>query len=159
MTRRFNYRRVKIHRNYEIAELAALIGAHRQTICRWIAAGLPTTEPRRPHLVRGIDFRAFMRAHEPIKQHCQPGEFYCLGCRAPRRPAGEMAHYVPRTATRGALSGICPTCDKMIYRAMSIASIGQIGGGLDITFSKAERRLSDSSEALSNVALKQDQQT
>jgi hypothetical protein len=70
-----------------------------------------------------------------------------------------MAHYVPRTAARGALSGICPTCDKMIYRAVSIAKIGQIGGGLDITFSKAERRLSDSPEALSNVALKQDQQT
>src|SRR5277367_1126862 len=81
MARRFKYRRVKIHRNYEIAELAALIGAHRQTICRWIAAGLSTTESRRPHLIRGIDFRAFMRAREPIKQHCQPGEFYCLGCR------------------------------------------------------------------------------
>jgi hypothetical protein len=138
MARRFNYRRVKIHRNYEIAELAVLIGAHRQTICRWIAAGLPTTESRRPHLIRGIDFHAFMRAREPIKQRCQPGEFYCLGCRAPRRPAGEMAHYVPRTATRGALSGICPTCDKMIYRAVSFAKIDPIAASLDITFPSAE---------------------
>jgi hypothetical protein len=49
-----------------------------------------------------------------------------------------MAHYVPRTATRGALSGICPTCDKMIYRAVSLAKIGQIAGSLDITYPSAE---------------------
>jgi hypothetical protein len=60
MARRFNCRRVKIHRNYPVAELAVLIGAHKQTIGRWIAAGLPTTDRKRPYLIRGIDFHAFM---------------------------------------------------------------------------------------------------
>jgi hypothetical protein len=50
MARRFNYRRVKIHRTYTIAELAARIGAHKQTVGRWIAAGLPTTDSTRPFL-------------------------------------------------------------------------------------------------------------
>jgi hypothetical protein len=159
VARRFNYRRVKIHRNYTIAELAARIRAHKQTVGRWIAAGLPTTDSTRPFLIRGDEFRAFMRAREPVKQHCQPGEAYCLGCRAPKRPAGNMADYIPRTATRGLLSGICPTCGKMIYRAVTLAKIEQIGGGLDIAHQKAEQRLNDTVAALSNVDFKQDQET
>ena len=86
MARRFDCRRVKLHHSYTITELSALIGAHKHTICRWIAAGLKTTDTRRPFLVHGADFRAFMKAREPIKQRCQPGEFYCLSCRAPKRP-------------------------------------------------------------------------
>ncbi len=108
MARRFDCRRVKLHHSYTISELSALIGAHKHTIGRWIAAGLKTTDARRPLLVHGADFRAFMKAREPIKQRCQPGEFYCLGCRAPKRPALDMADYHPRTPVRGSLSGICP---------------------------------------------------
>jgi hypothetical protein len=159
MARRFNYRRVKIHRNYTIAELADTVGAHKHTVARWIAAGLLTTDAKRPFLVHGADFHTFMKAREPIKQRCKPGEFYCLGCRAPKRPAGDMADYVPRTAARGSLSGICPTCGKMIYRAVSIARVDQVSGGLDVAYPKGEQRLVDTSAALSNADLRQDQRT
>jgi hypothetical protein len=138
VARRFNHRRVKIHRTYTIAELAARIGAHRQTVVRWIAVGLPTTDEKRPFLIRGDDFHAFMRARQPIKQRCQPGEFYCLGCRAPKRPAGDVADYIPRTATRGSLSGICPTCDRMIYRAVNHARIEEVRGELAIAYPMGE---------------------
>jgi hypothetical protein len=134
VARRFNYRRVKIHRSYTVAELAAAVGAHKQTVGRWIAAGLPTTDAKRPYLIQGAQFRDFMRARQPAKQCCRPGQFYCLGCRAPKRPAGDMADYLPRTATRGALSGICPTCGKMIYRAVSLDKVDQISGGLNIAY-------------------------
>jgi hypothetical protein len=138
MARRFNYRRVKIHRNYTIGVLADAVGKHKHTVGRWIAAGLPTTDTKRPLLIHGADFHAFMKAREPIKQRCKPGEFYCLGCRAPKRPAGDMADYHPRTASRGLLSGICPTCCRMIYRAASLGKIEQIRGGLDIAYPKAK---------------------
>jgi hypothetical protein len=147
MARRFNYRRVKLHRSYTVAELSALIRAHKHTIGRWIAAGLKTTDARRPFLIHGADFRSFMKSREPIKQSCQPGEFYCLGCREPKRPALGMADYHPRTALRGLLSGICPDCERMIYRAATLAKVGQIAGGLDVTFKTAERRLNDSASA------------
>ena len=68
MTRRFDCRRVKLHRSYTISELSALVGAHKHTIGRWIAAGLKTTDAKRPLLIRGDDFRSFMKAREPIKQ-------------------------------------------------------------------------------------------
>src|SRR5579863_9193316 len=151
MARRFNYRRVKLHRSYTVAELSALIGAHKHTIGRWIAAGLKTTDSRRPFLIHGADFRAFMKSREPIKQRCQPGEFYCLGCRAPRRPALDMADFHPRTALRGSLSGICPACGRMIYRATTLAKLDQIRDGLDIAFPIAEQRLGDSASALPNA--------
>jgi hypothetical protein len=151
MARRFNYRRVKLHRSYTVAELSALIGAHKHTIGRWIAAGLKTTDSRRPFLIHGADFRAFMKSREPIKQRCQPGEFYCLGCRAPRRPALDMADFHPRTAMRGSLSGICPACGRMIYRATTLVKLDQIRGGLDIAFPIAEQRIGDSASALPNA--------
>src|SRR5438105_11717296 len=119
MARRHSSRRVKIHRNYTIAEAAALLGAHKHTVSRWIAAGLPTTDTMRPRLIHGEDLRAFLRARQPAKQPCRTGEFYCLRCRAPKRPALDMADYIPRTATRGMLRGLCPTCERFIYRAAS----------------------------------------
>jgi hypothetical protein len=138
MARRFNLRRVKIHRNYPIAELAALIGAHKQTIGRWIAAGLPKTGGKRSVLIHGADVHAFIKAREPTKQRCQPGEFFCLACRAPRRPALNMGEYRPRTSSRGSLVGRCSECDRLIYRAVTRAKIDEISGGLNITFPKGE---------------------
>ncbi|HEY1945337.1 MAG TPA: helix-turn-helix domain-containing protein [Roseiarcus sp.] len=156
MARRHSSRRVKIHRNYTIAEAAALLGAHKHTVSRWIAAGLPTTDDHRPFLIHGEDLRAFLKAREPVKQTCRPGEFYCLRCKAPRRPAGDWVEYLPKTALRGLLRGICPTCDALIHRAATLGTIAQKGGGLDVAFPKAEGRIGDLSHLLSNVDFKQD---
>ena len=159
MAKRHDYRRVKIHRSYTIAELATLIRAHKHTIGRWIAAGLTTTDSKRPFLIHGADFRVFMQAREPIKQICHPGEFYCVGCRAAKRPAGDMADYHPRTVSRGSLVGICPTCGRMIYRATSIAKLDQIRGGLDVAYRSGEQRIGDLSPSLSNVDFERDKRT
>src|ERR1019366_10108899 len=111
--------------NYTIAEIAALLGVHKHTVRRWIAAGLPTTDANRPLLIQGEDLRAFLRAREPEKHPCRPGEFYCLRCRVPRRPAGDMADYIPKTGSRGLLRGICPTCETLIHRAVSLGTLAQ----------------------------------
>jgi hypothetical protein len=155
VARRFDYRRVKLHHSYTIGELSALIGSHKHTISRWIAAGLKTTDAKRPLLIHGADFRVFMKAREPIKQPCQLGEFYCFRCCAPRRPALSMADYHPHTPLRGQLSGICSGCGYMIYRATTLAKLGQIRAELDVAFPKAQQRLDDSASALSNVESKE----
>ena len=62
MARRFNSRRVKIHRACQIIELADLLGVHKKTIGRWIAAGLRTADKRRPFLAHDAAFRSFMKA-------------------------------------------------------------------------------------------------
>ena len=88
-------------------------------------------------------FARFLKAREPVKQPCRPGEFYCLRCKAPKRPAGDMADYIPKSATRGLLRGICPICDRLIHRAVSLVTIEQKAGGLIVTFQRAEQRIDD----------------
>ena len=157
MARRFSFRRVKLHHSYTVSELADLLGAHRVTVRRWIAAKeLPTIDDRRQSLIRGVDVRAFMQALRPIKTKCKPGELYCLRCRAPKRPAAEMVDYIAHSTTRGAFRGICPDCEKLMYRAVSHSKIVEIADGLDVAYPRAERRIVDSSAPLSNVTSKQD---
>lgn len=156
MTKRYNCRRVKIHRNCTLAEVAVLLGVHKHTVSRWAAAGLQTTDARRPLLIHGEDLRAFLRAREPIKQKCRPGEFYCLSCRAPKRPAFDIAQYTPMTPSRGLLSGFCPTCERPIYRAVSLATIEQKVGGLEVALPREQQRINDICPPLSNVDLRQD---
>jgi excisionase family DNA binding protein len=159
MAKRLNCRRVKIHRTYTIGEVAALLGVHKHTVRRWIAAGLPTTDAKRPLLINGAELRAFFRAREAIKQKCRPGEFYCLSCKAPKRPAFDIAQYTPCAPSRGLLSGFCPACERPIYRAVSLATIDQKLGGLRVALPIAGRRLSDISPSVSNVDLRPDRRT
>ena len=93
--RRPNPRLAKIHRNYTVEEVAGLFGIHRNTVREWVKRGLPTSDGRRPMLLLGRDLVAFLSARRAKnKRTCQPGELYCVRCRAPRAPAGDMVDYV-----------------------------------------------------------------
>ena len=142
--RRPNYRLVKIHRSYTVEEAARLLGTHKNTVRAWVKAGLPVCDSKRPTLILGCELAAYLRARRTKnKRPCKPGEIYCVRCRAPKRPAGDMAEYQPTTATLGNLIGICPDCDGMIYQRASRAKLPEIQGNLDISFSEAERRVSE----------------
>lgn len=149
--RRPNYRLVKIHRNYSVEEVARLFGMHRNTVRAWVKSGLPTCDSKRPMLILGSNLAAFLKARRTKnKRPCQPGEIYCVRCRAPKRPALDMAEYQPTTATLGNLIGICPDCEAMMYRRASRAKLLEIQGNLDISLTEAERRVSDSNLPIVN---------
>jgi hypothetical protein len=149
--RRPNHRLVKIHRSYTVEEAARLFGTHKNTVRAWVKAGLHTCDGKRPTLILGHDLAAFLKTRrEKNKQPCQPGEIYCVRCRAPKRPGGDMAEFRQITADLGNLVGICPNCEGMIYRRASRAKLGQIQGKLDITFAEAERQVSESSLPIEN---------
>jgi hypothetical protein len=133
-----NYRLVKTHRSYAVEEIAGLFGAHKNTVRQWIRTGLKPLDRRRPLLVHGSELSAFLRDRkQKNKRPCQPGEIYCVRCRAPKQPDGDMADYLPITERLGNLEGICPDCGAMIYRRASLAKLDQIRGKLDITFREA----------------------
>jgi hypothetical protein len=149
--RRPNYRLVKIHRSYTVEEIARLFGTHKNTVRAWVKAGLPTCDTKRPALILGRELATFLQARRAEKKRpCQPGEIYCVRCRASKRPAGNMADYQPITAILGNLIGICPDCGGMMYRRASIAKLPQIKRNLDIMFSEAEPRVSESSVPIVN---------
>jgi excisionase family DNA binding protein len=133
-----NYRPVKIHYTYTVEEIAGLFDCHRNTVRRWIKQGLPTIDHRRPTLIHGRDLAEFLqRLRQKHKQKCLQGQMYCVRCRAPRTPAGDMADYQPLTSALGNLVGICPSCESMMYRRVSLAKIGLIRGQLDVTMPQA----------------------
>lgn len=140
-----NPRLAKIHRNYAVEEIATLFGVHRNTVRAWVKRGLPTSDDRRPMLILGRDLVAFLQAQRAKnKRTCQPGEIYCVRCRAPKAPAGDMADYEALTEAQGNLVAICPDCETVIYRRISLARLGQIRGNLDITFPQALRHIGES---------------
>lgn len=139
-----NHRLVKIHRSYTVEEIAMLFGIHKNTARQWIKVGLATVDDKRPMLILGHVLVDFLKARRTKnKQKCKPGELYCVRCRTPKRPAGDMADYDPITNKIGNLVGICPDCDAIMNRHVSLAKIEQVRGKIDITFPEAVRHIID----------------
>lgn len=139
-----NHRLVKIHRNYTVEEVASLLGVHRNTVRQWVKHGLATIDSKRPMLIHGHDLAAFLQARRlKNKRRCQPGEMYCVRCRAPRTPAGDMAEYRASTARLGILIGICPECECLMYRRVNPAKLDQVRGRLEVSLPQAPSRIDE----------------
>ncbi len=137
-TRHPNHRLVKIHRNYTVEEMVQLLGKHKNTVRNWLRDGLEVIDDRRPALVLGsilVDFLKKRRGRNKLT--LKPGEIYCVRCRGAVNPAGGMADCVEVTDAIGNLRGICPRCDLLIHRRVSLAKIDQVKGNLEITIEPA----------------------
>jgi hypothetical protein len=142
--RRPNPRLVKIHRSYTVEEVARTLRTHKNTVRAWIRQGLQTIDSERPALVHGLELRRFLESRrKKAKRPCPPGYIYCVKCRAPKAPAGSMADYLAITATSGNLRGICPDCETLIHRRVSLARINTIQAGLEVTFQQAGARIGE----------------
>lgn len=141
-----NPRLVKIHRNYTVEDIASLCSIHKNTVREWIKRwGLPTIDQKRPFLVLGRELAAFLQTRrKKNKCTCNPGEIYCVRCRAPKAPAGDMADYQLVTETLGNLIAICPDCGSIMNRRVSLAKLVQVRGKLDIKMPQALRHIVES---------------
>src|SRR6266700_7148988 len=143
--RRPNPRLVKIHRNYSVEDIARLFGVHKNTVRSWLKQGLAAIDDRRPILILGHELSRFLRERrQKAKQTSGPGRIYCIACRAPKVPAGKMAECIPTTPLAGNLCGICPDCDRLIYRRVNLAKIDLIRGELEITFTQPRPSIRES---------------
>jgi hypothetical protein len=143
-TRHPNPGLVKINRSHTIDEIARLLRVHRNTVRAWIGHGLQTIDEARPTMVHGIALREFLTQRRlEAKTKCPPGYFYCLKCRASRRPAEAMVDYVPRKAGAGNLEGLCPVCERFMYRRASEAQVAAWRAILDIRLKQPTSRIRD----------------
>jgi helix-turn-helix protein len=150
-----NHRLVKSHRTYTVEEIARLFAIHKNTVRGWLKAGLRAIDDKRPILILGRDLAAFLKARRAgKKQHCGLGQMYCVRCRAPKFPAADMAEYLPVTEKLGNLTAICPDCNSIMHRCVSMAKLGEVRGKMDITFPQALRRLSESNQPTVNSDLR-----
>jgi excisionase family DNA binding protein len=146
-----NPRLIKIHRNYTVDEAARTLQTHKNTIRTWLKNGLPAIDNRRPTLIHGLDLRNFLEGRRRrAKQPCPPGHIYCVRCRAPRMPAGNMVEYVPITATSGNLRAICPDCETLIHRRTSIANLETLRADLETALPQDGERIDDPPQASVN---------
>lgn len=154
--RRPNYRLAKIHRSYTVSEVARLFEVHRNTVFSWIKGGLQVCDDRRPVLILGRHLSEFLQAKRSKRRHtCPPGHIYCVRCRVPVAPAGVMADLLPRSATTADLQGICPTCEAMVYRRVSLAGLDAAKGNLDVRLPEALQHIGDSSTPSVNSDFRQ----
>ena len=140
--RRASARRVKMHLNYTPEEVAAVTGAHKNTVLRWIASGqLPAMTDMRPYLVLGRDLITFLSRPSAGSAKLAAGECYCVKCKKPQLPALNMADFRPVNERWGNLRGICPTCETIMHRRVSCARLEEIRGPLEVRFSEAQPNL------------------
>lgn len=146
-----NPKLAKIHRSYSVEEIARLFRVHKNTVRAWLRQGLAAIDGHRPTVVHGKELRRFLSERRTrAKRPSGPGRIYCLPCRAPKVPAGKMAECVATGDATGTLQGICPDCNRMIYRRVNPQKIGVVRGDLDVTFTQAEVRIEETTKPTVN---------
>jgi hypothetical protein len=119
-----NPRLVKIHRRYSVEDVSRLFRIHKNTVRNWLNQGMGRIDDQRPILILGRELARFLTARRnSAKQKCGPGRIYCLPCRAPKSPAGNIADCVPSSLKAGSLCGICPDCS--VAQPRQLDAIGQ----------------------------------
>lgn len=136
--RNHNPRLAKLHHCYSVEDIAKLYDVHKNTVRNWHKDGLLPIDTRRPLLFRGAALAAFLNGRRTrAKRPCGPDRIYCLSCREPKVPLGSMVDFIPMHRDSGNLQGICPTCDRFIYRRASRSNLATVCRSLDVAFPKA----------------------
>jgi excisionase family DNA binding protein len=109
---------------YEVAEAAALLGVHRNTVRHWIKQGLRPLDDKRPMLIHGSELRRFLVDRKQRHQvKCAPDELYCFGCRKPRTPGGGATEITPITTKTAMVTAICGVCGALMHRMIRCEAI------------------------------------
>lgn len=146
MGKRLNPNLVKIHRSYLVGEVADLFSVHKNTVRLWVKDGLATNDSKRPLLIMGFELKKYLQSkRKSNKRKCLPYEIYCVRCRLPQIPAGNMVDYEPINSKMGCLIGLCPSCEGIINKFCNFANLEKFKGKLDITFTKALEHINESS--------------
>lgn len=139
-----NHRLLKKNRSYTVGEIAEKLGVHRQTVRRWTRQGLTPIDSRKPMLILGEHAAHFLRDRKiKNKKKCKPNEIYCVKCRAPKIPAESMAELEVINSNIGNLLGICPDCDCLMNKRVSLKKMTEIYAVLDLSIPMELRHIVD----------------
>lgn len=126
---------IKSYRCYTIPEAATLVRVSGRTIRQWIKNGLPAMTDERPTLVRGDDLIAFIKARRAArKTKVAADAFYCLKCRAARKPAAGLVE-CQCSETRAKLSAFCNICETMMYKPIALSRLPEMRHIFDLSAS------------------------
>ena len=142
---RVNPQHVKLHRSYTVADLAARLGVHKNTVRLWQRQGLRPIDTIRPLLFQGATVREFLKTRlADRKRPCGPGTFYCFRCREPRPPARSLVEFLVLNGGRsGNLRALCGTCGTLIHRRALRSTIAAVMPGLAVQIVEGDQRLKE----------------
>jgi hypothetical protein len=116
--------------------VARLLGVAKGTVRRWTKSGLSALTDQKPALILGEDLVQFLAARKNKHKKCAPAECYCVKCREPRKPAGDMAEFIPLTPRTGNLRAICPACGRLMHKRIRCDALDSVRLLLDVTITQ-----------------------
>lgn len=141
MPKSANLSGIKTLRNYTIQEAAAVAAVSDRTIRAWIKQGLPAMVDERPTLVRGDALVAFIKGRRKArKTPMGQDQFYCLKCRAARKPAGLLVD-CKLEDQRARLSAICEVCDTIMHKPIAQERVAALSAVFDLKLSGGPKLL------------------
>jgi len=133
VAKRYNLRAVKKNHPYTVEEAADALGVHEQTVRAWFPKGLRVLKSKTPYLILGDDLQSFLgKMKAQRKRPLGLNQLYCLKCRSPKTPYGNLADFIAQASGRGRLQGLCPACDSLCQRFVGRDEIAVIAPDLDI---------------------------
>ncbi len=129
----YNTRLLKATLPYTVQEIAELYGLHKNAVLRWFKDGLRLNDRHKPYLVRGDELTRFLKARQNSRKvKCQPNEFYCLKCRAPRRAFGNMVDVVQENPRLVRVKAVCEVCGTPINKSQALSNMPAIEKMFDV---------------------------
>ena len=127
---------IKALRCYTFEEAADVTGVSARTVRSWAKAGLIVMESARPILIRGDDILAFLKRQRAARKiTVGSDEFFCLACRAARKPAGNTVDCRLR-GERAALTAHCERCGTVLHKPVAASALPNLARTLDVTISR-----------------------
>ena len=156
--RRINPNLIKLNRSYDVRELARRTGVHKHTVRNWMRNGLEPIDGKRPVLILGSVIRAFLtQRNAKHRCRCEPGQFYCFGCRTARKPAAGSLECHSLGPKSGNLRACCQSCGTAMYRRVTLSEARAVAGQSAGKSAQPQQRLEESSSSPSNCDLERRQ--
>lgn len=117
MSRSYKHARPKKHRVYEIEDVLELFDISRNTLSNWVTNGLRPSAGKWRQIFQGAELIRYHNARrQSVSVTLRPGQFYCLGCKAPT-PVLDQTTKSNLEGLAVALAGAqCPTCGKTVRK-------------------------------------------
>ena len=112
--------------------MSRLFSVHKNTIRSWLKQGLEAIDGQRPIVARGDEIRRFLSERRVRAKPAFRSRSHLLlavsRAECVRREDGRMR--CTPSDTTGRLQGICPDCDRMIYRRVNPQWLDAVRGDL-----------------------------
>jgi hypothetical protein len=123
---RYLTHKIKTALSYDVAEIARLLGVHRNTVRQWQKTGLRPIDDRRPILIHGAALKSFLSEKQSARRRkCGPGELFCFRCRMPRKPWGGMVEISKVSEKIARATALCEVCEAEMHRAIRSDAIAE----------------------------------